>query len=81
MLTSSSPVVVHGVAFHSRERVAVTVSAGETHKKFVSATRRGAIRAVFRGFSIHYCEPYEIRAKGNRGSSAFVRVIPDCAPQ
>jgi hypothetical protein len=81
MLTSSSPVVVRGYGFHARERVAVTVSASETHKKFVYATRRGAIRALFRGFSIQYCEPYDIRAKGSRGSSAFVRVIPDCAPQ
>lgn len=80
-LTSSSPVVVRGYGFHARERVAVTVSASATQKRVVYATRRGAIRAVFRAFSIQYCEPYEIRAKGNRCSSAFVRVIPDCAPQ
>jgi hypothetical protein len=77
---SRSPVAVRGTGFHAGERVTVTVSAKSVRKKAVTATRLGAFRATFRGFSIGYCDPYTVRAKGNRGSSAFVRVIPECAP-
>jgi hypothetical protein len=77
---SLSPVAVRGTGFHARERVTVTVSANSMRRKVVTATRLGAFRATFRGFSIGHCDVYTARAKGNRGSSAVVRVIPECAP-
>ncbi len=47
----------------------------------VIATARGALRVVFKRFTFTYCELYTIRAKGNRGSKAFVKVIPECPSQ
>ena len=77
---SRSPVAVRGTGFHGGERVSITVSAKSVRKKAVTANRLGTFRATFRGFSIGYCDPYTVRAKGSRGSSAFLRVIPECAP-
>lgn len=77
---SRSPVVVRGTGFRSSERVALTVSTTRTYKKTVTATRLGAIRAKFIGVSIGNCQIYSIWAKGNRGSSAVLRVIPECPP-
>jgi hypothetical protein len=77
---SLSPVTVRGVGFRSRERVAITVSAKSTHTKTVTASRLGAFRASFPGFSIGYCEAYTARARGNRGSTAVLKVTPECAP-
>jgi hypothetical protein len=78
---SIAPVSVRGTGFKARERVAVTVSAKVTKKKTVTASSRGAFRATFSGFSIARCQAYAVRAKGNRGSIAFAKVIPECAQQ
>jgi hypothetical protein len=76
-----SPVTVRGTGFHASERVTITVSAKSTHAKTVTANRLGNFRATFRGFPIGYCEAYSVRARGNRGSRALLKVIPECAPQ
>ncbi len=78
---SRSPVVVRGTGFHANERVTVTVSAKSTHTKRVTANRLGNFRVTFLGFSLGYCEIYSVRARGSRGSSAVLNVIPECAPQ
>ena len=77
-VTSRSPVIVRGTGFRSTERVVVTVSMTKTYKKTVTATRLGAIRATFTGVSISNCQIYSVRAKGNRGSTAILKVIPEC---
>jgi hypothetical protein len=77
---SISPVSVRGTGFKSGERVALTVSSKVTRKKTVTASSRGAFRATFTGFSIGKCQAYSVRAKGNRGSTASAKVIPECAP-
>jgi hypothetical protein len=77
---SVSPVTVRGTGFKSGERVAVTVSSKVTKKKTVTASSRGGFKARFSGFSIARCQAYAVRAKGNRGSTAFAKVIPECAP-
>ena len=77
---SISPVSLRGTGFVPRERVAVTVAAKITRKKTVTANLRGAFRATFTGFSIARCQAYAVRAKGNRGSTASAKVIPECAP-
>ena len=76
---SIAPVSVRGTGFKSGERVAVTVSAKVTKKKTVAASSRGAFRATFSGFAIAPCQAYAVRAKGNRGSVAFTKVLPECA--
>jgi hypothetical protein len=77
---SIAPVSVRGNGFRANERVAVTVTANATRTKRVIAGARGNFRITFRSFSIEFCVPYTVRAKGNRGSRAVLRVIPDCAP-
>jgi hypothetical protein len=77
---SLSPVSVRGGGFKSGERVTLTVSAKATHKKAVTANARGAFRATFKGFSIGRCQAFGVVAKGNRGSTAAAKLIPECAP-
>jgi hypothetical protein len=76
---SRSPVIVRGTGFHASERVTVSVWASAARRKVVTAGARGNLRAAFPGFSIGYCEPYVVRATGNRGSRAIAKVIPECA--
>jgi hypothetical protein len=76
-----SPVIVRGTSFRPSERVRVTVSAKGSHTKTVTANARGNFKTTFTGFSIGRCDPYLVRAKGSRGSSAFLKVIPECAPE
>jgi len=79
---STAPVTMQGTSFHVRERVTVTVMTQDIGRKVVTANRRGAFSAKFAGFSIKYCEAYVIRAKGNRGSLAVLKVTPECpAPE
>jgi hypothetical protein len=78
---ATSPVSVHGTNFRSHERVTVTVSEKGVRTKTVTANARGGFWTTFRGLTIGSCDLYTVRARGNRGSSAFLKVIPECAPQ
>ncbi|HEX7310735.1 MAG TPA: hypothetical protein VF232_06100 [Gaiellaceae bacterium] len=80
-ITSRAPVVVRGTGFLPSERVTVSASAKSTHRKVVTASRLGAFRVTFRGFSIGYCQFYSAQAKGNRGSTASMKVIAECPAQ
>jgi hypothetical protein len=75
-----SPVTVRGTGFRSNERVRVTFSAKSTRTKSVIASARGTFRVTFSGLSIGSCDAYAVRASGSRGSSAFLKVMPECAP-
>ena len=77
---SLSPFTVHGTGFHARERVRVTVLATGAQVKTIRATTRGRFTTTFARVSLGSCDMYTVRAKGNRGSSAILRVIPECAP-
>ena len=79
-LASSSPVSIRGTNFRSHERVVVTVSAKSTRTKTISAGVRGGFKVTFTGLSIGSCDAYSVRAKGNRGSIAFLKVRPECPP-
>jgi hypothetical protein len=78
-ITSRSPVVVRGTGFRPSERVTVSVSAKSTYRKIVTASRLGAFRVTFRGMAIGACQFYSAQAKGSRGSTASLKVIPECA--
>jgi hypothetical protein len=80
-VSALTPVTVRGTSFRPSERVRLTVSAKGSHTKTVIANARGNFKATFTGFSIGRCDAYLVRAKGSRGSSAFLRVIPECAPE
>src|SRR4051812_25170171 len=75
-----APVSVDGSAFRARERVTLTVIARTVRTKDVTASAAGRFRTTFRRFSIGRCDAYMIRATGNRGSVAVLRVTPECAP-
>jgi hypothetical protein len=79
-VSALSPFTVRGTSFRSNERVRVTVFAKDTRTKTVTATARGGFGTKFSGLTIGYCDPYTVRARGNRGSSAFLKVLPECAP-
>ena len=79
-MVSMSPVSVRGSGFRANERVAVTVAATTTRTKRVTAGLRGRFRTTFRQFSVEFCVPYTIRARGDRGSRVVLKVIPECAP-
>ena len=80
-LVSNSPASVLGTGFRATERVTLTVSATETRTKRVTAGARGNFRTTFAGFSVKFCVPYTLQARGSRGSRAFVKIVPECAPQ
>jgi hypothetical protein len=79
-LASLSPVSIRGSSFLSHERVALTVFAKSIRTKTVNAGAGGGFRVAFTSLSIGPCQPYAVRAKGNRGSVAFLKVTPECAP-
>ena len=76
-----SPFTVRGTGFHANERVKVTVAARSTQWKMVTATGRGRFTTTFARVGLGHCDMYTVRAKGNRGSTAVLRVIPECAPE
>jgi hypothetical protein len=77
-VVSTAPVTINGTGFRSRERVTVTFSTTGVHKKAVKASAKGAFTVKFAGVSVAYCEGYAVRAKGNRGSLALLKLIPEC---
>jgi hypothetical protein len=77
----TAPVTVQGTSFHASERVTVTVATQVASRKVVRASRKGAFIVRFPGVTIKYCEAYFIRAKGNRGSLAILKVTPECPAQ
>jgi hypothetical protein len=77
-VTSTAPVTIAGSGFQSRERVTVTLMTKDLHRKVVSAGVKGGFTARFPGATVGYCESYFVRAKGNRGSLAILKVIPEC---
>jgi hypothetical protein len=80
VVISRAPVSVQGSGFRSRELVTVTFMATDDRRKTVTASRKGGFLAKFAGTTIDRCESYVVRAKGNRGSLAVVKVMPECAP-
>jgi hypothetical protein len=79
-VTATSPTTIQGTGFKAHERVTLTVSAKETRTKRIYAGARGSFTTTFKGLTIPRCDSYTVRAKGNRGSTALLRVIPECAP-
>jgi hypothetical protein len=81
VVMTTSPVSVQGTGFRAGERVTVTLMAGDTRRKAVTANAQGRFGVRFSGVSIQPCEGYFIRAEGRRGSLAVFKVMPACAEQ
>jgi hypothetical protein len=77
-LRSTSPVVVLGRGFASREPILLTATAGSIQRIVpVIARRNGSFKARFR-LRLGRCAPVTILAVGTRGSRAILQVEPGC---
>ncbi len=77
---SLPPFVVRGAGFHAQERVTVTVLWNGRHSRIVRASAAGAFSAAFPGVVVDRCGGYFVRAVGDAGSRAVLRIMPACAP-
>jgi hypothetical protein len=76
---SGSQFVVRGTAFKPHEHVLVVVTAAGQHgSKRLSAGPGGAFVARFPSIDIGSCAAFTVRATGDRGSHAGLRVMPEC---
>jgi hypothetical protein len=73
---------IRGWTFHPGEHVVVVLTAnGENASKRVTAGSRGGFVARFPGFQIPACAVFRVRATGDEGSHATLRVSPPECPQ
>ena len=76
---SGSQFAVRGTTFHPREHVVVVVSAkGEHATKRLTAGPAGGFLARFPSIVLPSCAAFTVRATGDEGSHAALRVIPEC---
>jgi hypothetical protein len=75
-----TPFTVHGSQFVPHERVTVVVMVRTRHVHTVSASAAGTFTTRFTSVSVGPCTAYAVRATGDRGSTAFVKVMPECPP-
>src|SRR3954452_16084041 len=77
---TTHPFVVEGARFQPREHVRVVVWANGTGRKMVTAGGRGGFVVRFPGLTTAPpCGAYTVRATGDRGSHAALKVTPECA--
>ena len=79
-VTDVAPFTVHGWQFVAHERVTVVVTVKSRHVHTVWATATGTFTTRFTSVSLGRCTAYAVRATGNRGSTAFFKVMPECPP-
>jgi len=78
---STKPFAVSGAHFKPGEHVRVVVYARTTAAKTVTAAARGTFFVRFPALSVgQSCERYAVRATGDRGSTAALKVTPECPP-
>ena len=81
VVTSTAPFTVRGVHFFARERVTVLASVRGRHVRRARANVHGVFIARFRGLTVGGCDSYFVRATGNLGSSATLKLMVECAPE
>jgi hypothetical protein len=74
----TTPFVVRGNSFKSRELVRVVAQVEGRHVKTVRATATGVFTARFPAVSVRECIGYIVRATGSKGSRAYLRHLPEC---
>ena len=79
-VSSTRPLQVRGTHFVSGERVRVVVSLPARASRTVVATASGMFTVRFRRIYLGRCEAIAVRARGNQGSSASLRIAPMCVP-
>ena len=75
-----APFTVRGSNFQPAERVALLVSVKGQWQRTVVASSTGSFVTRFRGLALQQCGGYFVRARGNRGSYAVIKVMPQCPP-
>jgi hypothetical protein len=79
-LVEPAPLTVAGSGFLAGERVTVTAFTKTRYVRSVTATQAGRWRVVFRRAEVGACEAYAITARGDRGSRATIKFMPECPP-
>jgi hypothetical protein len=74
----TAPFTVRGSGFKPAERVALVVAVKSRRQRRVVASSTGSFVARFKGPAIGRCSAYFVRARGNRGSLAVLKVVPEC---
>ena len=78
-ITDPQPLTIRGVEFVPGERVMVTATIRVRRTRTVFADIRGRFVVRFRGLSVlDTCEDYVIKALGNRGTRAAIKVKVVC---
>jgi hypothetical protein len=75
----TTPFVVRGNSFKSRELLRVVAQVVGRHVQTVRATGTGVFMVRFPGISVRGCTGYFVRATGSKGSYAYLRHLPECA--
>jgi hypothetical protein len=76
----ASPVAFRGVGFKPRERVRVSVYAGERATKRLTVGPRGGFVVRFAGLDPNACTGFSAVAVGNEGSRAGFKRAPGMCP-
>jgi hypothetical protein len=75
----TSPFMVRGSHFKPAEHVRVTVRSSEgSAARLAVTTRTGSFTMRFPTVTLGSCAAYMVRVTGSLGSTATLRVIPDC---
>jgi hypothetical protein len=74
----TTPFLVRGTSFKSREKVRVVAQVQGRHVKTVRASSIGVFTVRF-SVSVQACTRYIVRATGSKGSYAYLRHLPECA--
>lgn len=77
-VVDTAPFTVRGSGFKPAERVALVVAVKNRWERTVVATSTGSFVARFTGPTIGRCSAYFVRARGNRGSLAVIKLVPEC---
>jgi hypothetical protein len=77
-VVDTTPFTVRGTGFKQAERVALLVAVKSRWQRTIVATSTGSFVARFTGPTIGGCTAYFVRARGNRGSVAVLKVVPEC---
>ena len=75
----TAPFIVRGAGFRAGERVRVVVDASNHAVRTVTAGARGGLVARMPAVKLGSCPTFTVRAIGNRGSRASLKVVPECA--
>jgi hypothetical protein len=77
-VVDTTPFTVRGSGFKPAERVALLVTVKSRWERTVVASSTGSFVARFTGPTVKACTAYFVHARGNRGSLAVLKVVPEC---